>query len=94
MDGETPFTYKKVAVEALLRPTKPNDKAPEPQKMIEHYDLAMRVQRAEEPLEITLDEAKEIKDLAAKNFPPLIFGQLHYFLEKTNTDKMEVKQKK
>jgi hypothetical protein len=89
MDGKTDVTYKALAVRGLLFPPRQGEKPDDQDKMLIAFDLAMRIQKATEPLEITIDEAKLIKDKVANASPVFMWGQMRYFLERSEKEKKE-----
>ena len=70
-------TFKVVVVNAVLAPSKNDDGVMKVRK----YQLAHRVYDASEAMEISLDEAKLIKDCITATYGPLIVGQVDALLE-------------
>lgn len=78
--SDTPVTYKNIFIMALLHQAKDERKA-SADEMVKRYALALRLQQGDEH-EISLDEASVLKQLVYAAYPsPLIYGQVHHFLE-------------
>lgn len=55
-------------------------------KMHARYRLAKRIKRAEDAVEITIEDCAEIKATIAKRFTPLILGQAYDLIEGEGTE--------
>jgi len=76
---QIPATLKWAAVEALLG-SPPEEKTSGEEKG-RRYDLALRIQTAEEPLDLSVEDIAYVKRLCDVSFPPLIVGQTRRMLE-------------
>lgn len=79
--GDTVLTLGKVAVNALLGNPPQGQKPDTQEEMLKSYDLALRIQKSTTPIDITIDEAKKLKDKVAQNYNALVYGQVYHILE-------------
>ena len=80
---EIPATLKWAAVEALLTVDPKSQLVGE--EKARRYDLALSVQEATAPLDLSIDDLSFIKKLCDTHFPPLIVGQTRKALEGPST---------
>lgn len=78
-----PLTMGKAMEVALLSQIE-GERNTEPMASFDRYRLAERIHDAKDTVEITIDEAKLIKDRVAKIFGPLILGRVWTALEGTD----------
>ena len=87
LDGGTsvhvPATLKWAAIEALLS-SLPEEKTSGEEKG-RRYELALRIQEAAEPLDLSIEDIACVKKLCDANFAPLIVGQTRRMLEGAKT---------
>jgi hypothetical protein len=76
---EIPANLKWAAVEALL--TTDPKAPPAGEEKARRYDLALQIQEASAPLDLSVDDLSFIKKLCDTHFPPLIVGQTRKALE-------------
>ena len=70
---------KDVCIEALLSQD-PNEKTPAAKK-IERYELSKKIWKAENSIDLTIEEIGQIKQLTGNVFAPLIVGRAYEMLE-------------
>lgn len=77
-DGKVvPLIVKDVVVNVVMAPSDKDDGMAKVRK----YDLAMKLYKADGDVELTLEEAKEIKDLLGKSpFGPVVVGPILHLL--------------
>ena len=87
-DGETlqmndkPLTLRRAAVESLLIPKGGDDG----DKKAENCALAMKIHQSNGQIDLTIDEAAELKKRIGENMTPLVVGQAWEMLDpKTNS---------
>lgn len=82
LDEARPVTLGLVVVRALDAKYRDDDNAA-PSALFERYRLASRIRKAapDEAIDLSIDEAKLIKDTVPKMYAPGIFGQIWDALE-------------
>ena len=82
LDEARPVTLGFVVVRALDAKYR-DDESAAPSALFERYRLASRIRRAApaQTVDLSIDEAKLIKDTVSKMYPPGIFGQIWDHLE-------------
>lgn len=71
-------TLKKILIEALSAPMKD----PSPVDLVKNYDLAKKIVKAKEPVDLTSEQITLLKVLVATRFPvPFIAGAVFEALE-------------
>ena len=84
-----PITLRAVCIRALLNPPARQDpqtgrmmpiQMPAEEK-IKRYNLAVEIQKAKNPMELSIDEIKLLKDLIGEKYPPLTVGQAWEILD-------------
>ena len=82
VDEARPVTLGFVVVRALDAKYR-DDESAAASTLFERYKLASRIRKAgpAETLDLSIDEAKLIKDTVPKMYPPGIFGQIWDYLE-------------
>lgn len=77
-DGSVvPMIVKDVVVNVVMTPLEKDDGMAKLRK----YDLAMKLYKADEEVELTLEEAKEIKDCLGKSpYGPVVVGPILHLL--------------
>lgn len=74
------ITFKSLCVNLLAGLSKADENLSGEAKL-KRFVLGQKIQKSDEPIELGIDELKEIKDLVGKSQAPLVVGQVWNFLE-------------
>ena len=78
-DKRTVITLQQVATQALLNMSEKDPDAQNGEQKAKRYELAMKIFNDTE--ELSIDEAKLLKDLIGRYFNPIVVGQAWKMLE-------------
>jgi hypothetical protein len=78
LSGE-PATLRGVSTEALIATFKSEE--PSGEEKLKRWELALKVKKSEDPVDLTSDEIVLIKKLIGKAYGPMISGQAWQMLE-------------
>lgn len=85
VDDKENITLKKIAVDALLRDNETTGKE-SGEKKLERWQLARKIQKSSEPIDITAEEISNIKNKIATHFSTSAVGPAFELLENSNTE--------
>jgi hypothetical protein len=80
LDDKEEFSFRKAAVGALLG-SGGTDATLTGSKKAERYELALKVSTAEGVVDITAQEAEEIKKVVGETYAPIVVGQVFRLLD-------------
>lgn len=78
-DGDAPATLGFVALQALAASFQ--EEKPDAGRSVRRYKLGVRIAMAEGPLNLTVEEANEIKLVIGKAFGPVVVGSAYDLIE-------------
>lgn len=79
-ENDKPVLIGSLIVQALGVP----DQADSPELKVKRFDVSLRVHRAakaNEPVDLTVEEAADIKKVVGKHFAPLVVGRIYELLD-------------
>ena len=82
-ENSVPITIKKICVNILLLDN-PQVKQLTPVQKIEQFELARLIHNGGQEVNLTIDQAKLLKDCLGVYCSPLVYGQICEFLESSN----------
>lgn len=78
-NDKKPFTLKAASINALLI-VNPNEQQTGEEK-VKAFSLAMRINDAKGPVELTVEEVAKLKDIIGKSYGPIVVGRAYTLLE-------------
>lgn len=79
--GEGPYTLRAICVQALMG-IFDDERGLSGEEKLARYELALRINKAEEPVELKAEDVALLKKLIAKGFATIIVGQAWKALDK------------